>query len=906
MSAASNLLTWGAEKRLLDAVVDRLRARRLSIDEEAALRDSHWAMGQDVRLRDDVRFRSTPWQRWMLADRYLANQAVYERLLRERRSALDIESTLRSLDEVVGRRCVLCPADRRLVLEDEEVRLSARELTSLPLLEETVGEIEKYVTHLPVHSLKAAAASEPAGQWGRRAQEGVIETLGWVRVVMPGRKLNQRMFVAQIEGHSMDDGRSGLVDGGYAVFELWPAGSKQNLDVLVRGAFTDPEMGSYAVKRYVADSRDDEGKHQRVTLVSLNPDKQRFPDIELKPENDDITIVAEVVHALSPQEFARRPKPLQRRGRRDIASPDGRQAIAMRLEEHVERFFAGAPAATSTAGDRPQVATWRAELVCLDGPSGSLHLEAGPLHGLWSFVKRLSVQGNGWTSTVLASNVRQRATRIQAPPSSGPWEWVAADFEDDPDVDLSTLALPGLASNRAHVFRVDAEGVGRYSQTSTLSPGQRYRILVPASLTSASDSQQMEPAGAGWSMWEIELPRVPAAQTLELTYHLGLEIGEPEPRMDWVLTPPVAWRTNARSEPYACFSLGTAPVVEVRESQVEVDGEAAMFLHGPSGTTSISLPAGEQHLLQLQQLQVGRYLLMLAHNRTALASPKLPFEIFSSIPAAQPATVRLSIGPEAFVARPGESIVSTPRDLSAPEVSARLEGLLVAAPPGWTVRGIWSELIEEVLVRQTADENGHIDTAAFVHVLRERYKRRPIGDVIFDFTELGRIVLRHERRVEPATLCARLAELVSSRADLLERLAGAFVDLMPVWFEPIVAALGFDVQQLPDGYPPEPPGHIMAYRLLHVERRDSRIQRKVVRILVLVERLSPSLSQELLSWIDETCATEDVREALLSDGLRWAPYRRGSRLDLLVWDLSSAVNDNEIFLSFLRVVSEGI
>jgi hypothetical protein len=129
---------------------------------------------------------------------------------------------------------------------------------------------------------------------------------------------------------------------------------------------------------------------------------------------------------------------------------------------------------------------------------------------------------------------------------------------------------------------------------------------------------------------------------------------------------------------------------------------------------------------------------------------------------------------------------------------------------------------------------------------------------------------------------------------------------MPIWFEPVAAALGFDVQQMPDGQLPEPPGHVAAYRLLHVERRGSRIQRKVVRVLILVDRLTPTPPAEIMYWIDETCASEDVREAVLSDGLRWATHRRGSRLELSVWDLSASVNDPETFLSFLRAASEGI
>ena len=93
--------------------------------------------------------------------------------------------------------------------------------------------------------------------------------------------------------------------------------------MLVRGSFTDPETGSYAVKKYVGDVRDVEGRHQRITLVSLNPDKTRYPDIELEvAHEDDITVVARVVQPLSSDEYARHPKPPRRPGRRNLTDPD--------------------------------------------------------------------------------------------------------------------------------------------------------------------------------------------------------------------------------------------------------------------------------------------------------------------------------------------------------------------------------------------------------------------------------------------------------------------------------------------------------------------------------------------------------------------------------------------------------
>ena len=236
-----------------DALVTHLAESPTTLSERDLLQPSHWSLGEDARLREDLRFRETPWGRWMLAEDLVANDAIYRWLHAERRGSIALDSRAEARAQICSdRRCVFCADDPRFVLRGDEVHLAASELSRQPVIEDEVGDLEKYRTHLPLHSLKAAAASEPAGEWGTRAQDQVIETLGWVRVTLPGRRLNDRMFIAAIEGHSMDDGKSGLVDGGYAVFELWPSGTKQNLSVLVRGAFSDPETGSYAVKKYVA------------------------------------------------------------------------------------------------------------------------------------------------------------------------------------------------------------------------------------------------------------------------------------------------------------------------------------------------------------------------------------------------------------------------------------------------------------------------------------------------------------------------------------------------------------------------------------------------------------------------------------------------------------------------------
>jgi len=893
---------WAVMRRSFDTLVEHTEASRLSFAEEALLRDSHWRLGEDARLREDIRFRPTPWGRWIAAGAYLANDALFAQLHREPQSNPDIEETLAELDGVVKRRCVFCPGDPRFVLEAGALRLSARELTNQPLIEDAVGDLEKYVTHLPVHGLKAAAASLPAGEWGKAAQEEVIEPLGWVRVAA-SHQLNNRMFVAQIAGHSMDNGRSGLVDGGYAIFELWPAGTKQNLSVLVRGAFSDPETGHYAVKKYVADKRDAEGRHHRITLVSLNPDKDRYPDIELAVENDDdLTVVAKVVQALAPAEFARRPRPVRRPGRRDLTAPESVAEIAQDLAAHTEHFFAELPADGEITPEEART-SWRAALVCLDAEAGGLHIEAGPLVGLWSFVKQLRVRGAGLDASVLASNLRLRPVRVRVPPGSGPWKWEAVGFEDDPDIDFSLLAGAALPTESVAVFRVDAAGVGRQLAGRTLSIGRCYRLLLPeVVLATLAHMPPVIAAGAGWGLWEVEIAAPVPAEVLAILRELDLELGLGEARLDWVLVPPAAWGTSPKGVPYPRFLASPAPVVTVDGPEIESVGTASLFLYGPNGHQVLPLPSGHRQLARLQDLAPGRYALMVLHDRTDIPPERLAFEVIPLSPPLPPARWAISVNGAAVAALPTQDLAA----LDPSEVPDGQPELSMRAPPGWPVRVLWRELAEDHVSTLHADSDGIVDASAVLAKTSERRVRRTMGDLVLDFAELGAAIMRHERRPTPAAVQARIEALAASRAATVQHLAGNYAALHPLWFEPVCSALGYDLEAAPIDGDAEAPTHVVAYRLLHTERRSATIDRHPVRVLLLVEDLSEPLSEALLAWIDELCAAERLRDVIISDGLRWAGHRRASRLALQVWDLATVTKYTDEFVRFLHATAEGV
>ncbi len=183
------------------------------------------------------------------------------------------------------------PPDKRekatqTILEQMELfsEWAAREPIPRPAIE--IVPIEKaqpYVTHLPVHSLKAAAGKFGDGQ--------AVEEEGWVRV--DGRELDKEMFVAQIVGRSMEPR---IPDGSYCVFRRYQGGTRQGKIVLAqyRGP-SDPETGgSFTVKRYrseKAENPDGTWQHIQIVLEPLNP---AYPPIELKPESEeDVKVIAE-------------------------------------------------------------------------------------------------------------------------------------------------------------------------------------------------------------------------------------------------------------------------------------------------------------------------------------------------------------------------------------------------------------------------------------------------------------------------------------------------------------------------------------------------------------------------------------------------------------------------------------
>lgn len=895
----SSLVSESRPRRLksFDQIEDRFAESSTSFSESEALKASHWEMGEDARLREDVRFRQTPWGRWILSQTFLANDALYESFLKEHRSEIDLPGRLSEFSRVVGRKCVFCPADDRFVLSNDKLRLAAKELTGRPLIEDAVTDIEKFSTHLPVHSLRAAAASEPAGEWGPNTQEQHIETLGWVQVSVPGRrKLNERMFVAQIEGHSMDDGRSGLVNGGYAIFELWPEGTRQNLSVLVRASFSDPETGSYAVKKYVADTRNEHGEHREIRLVSLNPDKERFPDILLDPE-DDVTVVAKVVQALSPSDFAQEPKRPRRPGRRNLSEPSELAARELKLRHTADSFFNDQVVDRESTVPSPD---WKSRLVCLDAEAGGLAIETQALSWLPPFAKLLSIRmGSAEPIMVLASNLRNKTWRTPVLPSSSPYQW-SADNELV-DETLAEYEVPGLAPEICKLFRVNALGIGEEISGSTLAPGSNYRMLVPPHRKLDATAGDITFIGDGWTLWDIVLPTAPSENLRNLISDLGYQLGQTAPTARLVLRAPMAYEYTPKGEPYPVFHQTANPIVSISGVTCEHDKDLLMILASDKHTESAFLPPGSSWTVELGSLEPGRYMLQIVHERTSFEAVMLPFAITSSEPAIYPAAIKVSFD--------GEAIAETTDGVYVAEgnlANAFESSLQIQSPPCWSFNVGWDDGAFQQFGSINASTDGELDLSQLRQDLERRISTTLLSSLRLDACELGLVEFQHSRRLPFSELKTRLRTLFDSYGEAARQLDGQFQLLQTLWIKPILDLLGFGSKEATEAELHDLPVHLTPIRLISTRRiNQGRIRKYADKALLITSPSADLNSIDRASarlFADQLCDDWDVNEVIITDGFRWAKQQAGARWQLKVFDLAEILSDNElnVFVDFVR------
>jgi hypothetical protein len=328
------------------------------------------------------------------------------------------------------------------------------------------------------------------------------------------------------------------------------------------------------------------------------------------------------------------------------------------------------------------------------------------------------------------------------------------------------------------------------------------------------------------------------------------------------------------------FEVGTELLVNVNGVAVR-DGEVAMlFLHGPSGTERLALSTNG--LVSLGKLTAGRWACALVHSRTNVQVATLVFEVVHS----------------------ATEYVSATWTASVPHGLASLEA---TAPPGWPISVRWGGLAahEETIATVYGNEDGSVSFEEVHPLLGARAARAAVADLVVDFRELGRRLIPLNGRASLEEVRDQLIALWQQRSEFVQSRKGRWLQLMPTWFEPTTTRLGYGVEPLaiPDGA--DLPHDLAAWLLTLDERMSGCITRSPSRVLVLTTDVD-SVLRDLRSWVDDACAVAKVRDAIVTDGTRWAIHRKGDRqLRRREWSLDHAIKLGSVD-DMLNDLTEGL
>jgi phage repressor protein C with HTH and peptisase S24 domain len=203
----------------------------------------------------------------------------------------ELADDLEKLAREQGGKAVL---DRLENEASQSLRVTDREPVMVRDFERTLGELYRehvpsevlrFRTHLPRYSLSVAAGPFLTNPEDVSAEE-------WIETP-PELKLDDDMFIARIQGHSMEPR---IPNGALCIFRRNVVGSRNNRLVLVRNSELADD-NQYTVKRYKSDKQvTEEGFVQtRIRLESLNP---AYPSWDLEEDETKYQVIAEFVRVL--------------------------------------------------------------------------------------------------------------------------------------------------------------------------------------------------------------------------------------------------------------------------------------------------------------------------------------------------------------------------------------------------------------------------------------------------------------------------------------------------------------------------------------------------------------------------------------------------------------------------------
>lgn len=290
-------------------------------------------------------------------------------------------------------------------------------------------------------------------------------------------------------------------------------------------------------------------------------------------------------------------------------------------------------------------------------------------------------------------------------------------------------------------------------------------------------------------------------------------------------------------------------------------------------------------MVGLDGLPTGHHAVQVLHRSTEVPPEWEPFVVGKASSRLPDARLAVSLRGERLTAGPDGTFVA---DGDFSDLPGGLEGLELSAPRFSNVRPTWDDGKRLRLRTAYAQSDGSVDLAQVFGRTSDARRQSLEGNLLLECAELGRVVLRHSRTRDPAKTGPKLRELLQSWGSTLVGLGDQFPLIRSAWLTPVFEVLGYEMRDIsPEELAGMPPG-TTAVLLLQQLRREKRVVRLPVGVLLLAATGSDFTSDtvvKLRGEADRLCHRCDCEFALVTQGTRWLRHRRGYWAPARVWDL---------------------
>jgi hypothetical protein len=236
-----------------------------------------------------------------------------------------------------------------------------------------------------------------------------------------------------------------------------------------------------------------------------------------------------------------------------------------------------------------------------------------------------------------------------------------------------------------------------------------------------------------------------------------------------------------------------------------------------------------------------------------------------------------------------EPIVTEPCDLN--EVTD--ESLQITGPPLWPVHTFWQDNITSEVKRTYLNRTGGLDLTSLLARTKQKRMNFTPGNWVFDFAELGRIVIEHGGNPDPDELLVLFNRLLLQKEQSLNTLVGQYQLLKQVWLEPLFPLMGLSCQGVSEEDLQAAPGGTTALVLYRTVRLDNgKIDKEKYSILVLIparELIMQKGTGSTWEYADYLCKQHGVSFAIISDGIHWMRHGAGKRMKDRVYALPDII-----------------